>query len=109
MLAGALISAVALRARDTIMLADAHGVRKRWMLGTTFIPWDSVSSIRLRYLYGAPWYYRVSGGQRSRHISWPIRPFDPSRRPQERGAVLITPDQMARLIAEHSAKPIQQG
>lgn len=37
-LAGALIIIVSVRARDTIMLADAHGIRKRWLLGNTFIP-----------------------------------------------------------------------
>ena len=97
-----------LRAKDTIMLADAHGVRKRWLLGNTFIPWDQVENIKLRYVFGSPSWYRVSGGQRKLHMSWPIFPFHPSRTPQERGAMLITPEQMAALVAERTGKPIQR-
>lgn len=104
---GILTIIVSVRARDTIMLVDAHGVRKRWLLGNTFIPWDQVESIKLRYAYGNPWWYRVTGGQRKLHVSWPVSPFHPSRTPQERGAILLTPEQMAALISQRTGKPTQ--
>lgn len=104
---GLAITIIALRAKDTVMLADAHGIRKRWLLGNTFIPWDRVERIELRYVLGRPGFYQVLAGMGATSITWTIHPYRPSRIPQERGAVLITPEQMAALISQRTGKPIQ--
>lgn len=94
----------AVRAHDTIVLAELGGVRKRWLLGNVFIPWERVE--RARY-WGYPGYRVVSSSPKT-VIGWPIEPFQPSRKPQEAGAILTTPAQKAQVIAQRSGKPIRE-
>jgi len=97
---------ISVSAKDTIVLADADGIRKRWLLGNTFIPWAQVEGIRRRFIWGMD-AYKVEARGGGPAISWPIAPFHPSRKPQEPGAVQLTPEQMATLVAQHIGQEIQ--
>ncbi|WIG61072.1 MAG: hypothetical protein OJF49_003820 [Ktedonobacterales bacterium] len=109
LLAGILTIIVSIRARDTIVLADLTGVRKRWLLGNTFIPWGDIERIEVRFIAGRPTYYRVFGHGGRPAFAWPARPFQPSPKPQEPGATLTNPANMAAIVAQRSGKPILPG
>jgi hypothetical protein len=106
-LGGVATAVVSVRARDTIVLSDMHGIRKRWLLGNTFILWDHVDRMELRQLAGTFWIYRVVGNEGRATISWPIAPFHPSLKAQEPHAILLTPREMAALVVQRTGKSIQ--
>lgn len=89
---------VSVRAKDTILLADATGLRKRWLMGSTFLAWGEMDRIERRRIYGVLGYV-VHGKSGSTRIVWPRSYFVPSRRAQEQGAILTDPDGMAALVA----------
>jgi hypothetical protein len=88
-------------------LAEINGVRKRWLIGSVYIPWERVERIERKRYWGAPG-YRIVSSAPSRVIQWPIQPFQPSRKPQEPSAILTTPDQMAQIVAQRSGRPIRE-
>lgn len=98
-----------LRARGTIVLADRRGMRKRWLLADTFIPWEQVREVAAFTINGRPRSYRIGGltdQGKNAVIRWPGFPFDPSPKPQETGAVLTNPRDMAAIAVARSGKPL---
>lgn len=106
---GLVMLLASLRARHTVILADRKGVRKLWLLGNSFTPWDQVQEVVAFTVNGHPRSYRISGlteqGKRV-VIRWPVFPFDPNPKPQEAGAVLTNPHDMAAIVAVRTGKPL---
>jgi hypothetical protein len=101
-LIGVIIAVVSLRARDTVVIAQHDGLRKRWLLADTLIPWHDIASITRR----GTW-YTVRGRAARQRIAWPTVPFDPARTPQEPGAILINPLQMAEVVERRTGLTVQ--
>ena len=106
---GLVMLLTSLRAHHTVILADRKGMRKRWLLGNSFIPWDQVQEVVAYTVNSHPRSYRISGltdqGKRA-VIRWPMFPFDPNPKLQEAGAVLTNPRDMAAIIVARSGKPL---
>jgi hypothetical protein len=101
-LVGIIVIVVSWRARDTVVIAQGDGLRKRWVFGDTLIPWHDIASIKHRVTW-----YTVRSGSSRRRISWPTSPFDPARTPQEPGAILINPLQMAQVVEWRTGLTVQ--
>src|SRR5579859_3328965 len=102
---GIAIVIISVRARDTVLLADASGLRKRWAMGTTFIPWSDVDRIERRRLIATPSYFVYPRDGRTL-ITWVGKSLAPSHRIQEQGAILTDPDGMAALVARQIGQEI---
>lgn len=107
LLASVLTVVVSVRARDTVVIAQPNGLRKRWLLGDTRIPWSEIERILLHTTPYSTW-FPVRDHSGRRHISWPVQPFDSSREPQEPGATLLMPQGMAALVEQRTGLTIQQ-
>lgn len=101
-LVGIVITVVSVRARDTVVIAQQGGLRKRWLLADTLIPWHDIASVTRR----GTW-YTVRARESGRRIGWPIVPFDSATQPQEPGAILLNPQQMAAVVEQRMGLTLQ--
>lgn len=95
-----------LRGRSTYVWADGEGLHERDGRRARFLPWEAVQSVQVETIAGKAASFEVRGA--ARVISWPasdvrIRP------PRDRGALALTPDELAALVVARSGRSLTVG
>ncbi len=105
-LLGCLMLVAAVRAWGTMTIrADALGLRMAGPESSVLLRWNAVAGItyisaRNRTMY-------VVQGRDGASVAWPAKVTPVVRAQAEPGAVAVTPDELAAVVAERSGKPVE--
>ncbi|HKV85451.1 MAG TPA: hypothetical protein VJN88_12905 [Ktedonobacterales bacterium] len=101
--AGVVMVFTLLRKQPPVLSADMRGLRRSWLWNNRFIPWQTVRSFTLVTRNGIPSQYVIRGARLWDVILWPARPAHKNSDGHvEADGVLITPDELAQVIAQRS-------